>query len=348
MMAFKEIKYNGKTIKLHKGIVSPDFNDKTVLVRNHWDYVEMWLQREKHLKAIQYWGQAKSFYEASINTPNTASPLTLYYSFLNAAKALLTVKGIQFAELHGATGKIVTGNTNLKNEIITFHSNGILSSLCNYFGEACNNEQYSLKDLLYNLPFIHRCFNLTFPSGYPEIYIPIINPHFVIKDDSHKAWLCAELGKNYGNQHIINKITPMGFERDKGITNKFIIRKRTRFDWHLSGADKQNNISNLTRYHRNIRRDILYIFGSNTLWYLKRRDQPHTIDRHPLTIMFAAMHRMSELARYQPSVLYRHFEMKQNWLLTEFIQGAPFEFIDQIACEMTNQNFMQPAVRLPN
>src|SRR5690606_31425997 len=121
---------------------------------------------------------------ASLTIPETASPLTIYYCFLNATKALLTVKKRTFAEQHGATGKLQPGNTNLQNEIITFHRNGILSALCSYFGEPCNAEQYSLKDLLYNLPFIHRCFNLTFPSGYPEIFIPIVNPHFVIKDNA--------------------------------------------------------------------------------------------------------------------------------------------------------------------
>ncbi|NBB31797.1 hypothetical protein GVN22_25960 [Cellulophaga sp. BC115SP] len=186
-MGFKPIKHNSKSIRLQKAIVSPDFNDKTVLVRNHWDYVEMWLQKEKQTEALKYWKQAENFYHASLTIPDTASPLTIYYAFLNATKALLTVKGKTFAEMHGATGKIQSGDTNLKNELITFHRNGILASLCSYFGELCNGEQYSLKNLLYNLPFIHRSFNLTFQSGYPEIFIPIVNPHFVIKDGSKQS-----------------------------------------------------------------------------------------------------------------------------------------------------------------
>jgi hypothetical protein len=200
-MGFKPIKFNGKTVKLHKAIVSPDFNDKTVLVRNHWDYVEMWLKREGHDTALEYWWQARDFFQASNDIPNTSAPLTLYYSFLNATKTLLTVKGVSFAELHGSHGNITAGNTNLQNENVTFQPNGILSSLCRYFGETCNNDQYSLKTLLYNLPFIHRCFNLTYPTGYPEIYIPLVNPHFVIRDNSHEAWICAELSENYSNGH---------------------------------------------------------------------------------------------------------------------------------------------------
>jgi hypothetical protein len=347
-MGFKPIKHNSKGIRLHKAIVSPDFDDKTVLVRNHWDYVEMWLQKEGQKESLMYWRQAENFYKASLAVPEIASPLTIYYCFLNATKALLTVKGKTFAEMHGATGKIQQGDTNLKNEIITFHRNGILASLCSYFGETCNGEQYSLKNLLYNLPFIHRSFNLTFPTGYPEIFIPLVDPHFVIKDASNQAWLCAELPNNYGSQHILNKITPLGFEKDNGVTNKCIIRVKKRFHWYRSGANKISNLSRLTNNHRLLRKKIHYIFGANTLWYLKRYGQPNCIDRHPLTIMFASMHRLSELARYQPTILHRHFELKQNWLLSEFIKGSVMEFIDQISCEITNQNLMQPAVRYPN
>jgi len=346
-MGYKSIKHNSKGIKPHKAIVSPDFNYKTVLVRNHWDYVEMWLQKERKLEALMYWKQAEKFYQASLTIPETASPLTIYYSFLNATKALLKVKGKTFAELHGATGRIQPGDTNLRNEIITFHRNGILAGLCSYFGETCNGEQYSLKDLLYNLPFVHRCFNLTFPTGYQEIFIPIYNPQFVFKDNSRQAWFCAELPENYRSQHTLNKLIPLGFERDLGDQNKYVIRTKKRFEWHRSGLKKANNLLVLTNYHSKLRKKIHYIYGTNTLWYIKRTGQPNCIDRHPLTIMFASMHRLSELARYDPTVLHRHLELKQNWLLSEFIKGSSIEFIDQIACEITNQNLMQPAIRYP-
>jgi len=344
-MGFKPIKHKSKVIKVQKAVIKPDFNNKTVLVRNHWDYVEMWLQKEKQKKALMYWKQAESFFKASETIPETSSPLTLYYCFLNATKALLTVKNIDFVENHGASGKIQEGDTNLKNEEIKFHSNGILSSLCSYFSEPCNNDIYSLKDLLYNIPYIHRCFNLTFPTGYPEIYIPIINPYFVIKDKSNKAWLCAELTGNYANQHTLNKIKESGFEQDIGVKNKFVIRKKKRFNWYKSGENKKNNIEKLTNYHKNLRKDVHYIFGAQTLWYIKRKDSNNCISRHPLTIMLACMHRLSELARYEPTVIFRHFELKQNWLLSEFIKGAGDEFVDKIACEITNQNLMTPAVR---
>lgn len=348
-MTYSPIIFKGKVIKLHKARVTPNFNYKTILVRNHWDYVEMWLGKNTKAKqALTYWMQAKHFYYASQSLPNVSAPLPLYYSILNATKALLLHKGVAFKDEHGAHGKFTKGNTNLQNELITYHKSGVLSSLCSYFGEACNNESYSLKDLLYNLPFIHRSFNLTYPTGYPEIYIPIINPHFVIKEGSHEAWICAELSENYANGFVLNHLKEIGYERDAGVEKKFVIRKTKRFYWYKTGPDKRNNITELTKYHNSVRKDIHYIFGGNTLWYLKRKKVKHAIDRHPITIIFAAMHRLSELSRYEPVLLHRHFELKQNWLLSEFIKGVQLEFVDQIASEITNQNFMPPSIRIPS
>lgn len=164
--------------------------------------------------------------------------------------------------------------------------------------------------------------------------------------NSHKAWVCAELSDTISNGHTLNKIKPE-YERDLGVSDKFLIRRQKRFDWYKSGPNKKNNLTELAKYHNKIRKEIQYINGPSTLWYLKRSGQPNIIDRNSLTIIFASMHLLSELARYQPTVLYRHFEMKQNWLLSEFIKAAPSEFIDQIACEITNQHFLQPAIRFP-
>ncbi|MBX3295016.1 MAG: hypothetical protein KF762_04840 [Acidobacteria bacterium] len=311
-----------------------------MIINDYWEYVDMWLRRRKENEAIVYWNQAKHFYTASLNIPNAAAPLTLYYTYLNAVKALLTVKKIDFKDLHGATGDLSQGKTNLKNEIITFHPSGVLASLSGYFGDSINKSAHSLKDLLYNLCFIHRCFTLTYKTDYQDLFIPVSNPRFVLMDRSNKAWFCGELAQPYSSMRTVKKIECVGFERDLGVADTFTVRKKKRFDWFRSGGARKNNFDNLTIYHRNLRRDVHYIVGPKTLWYIKRSDCKHGINRHPLPIMLASMHRLSELARYRPTLLSRHFELDQNWLLSEFIRCSPQEFIDQIACEMTNQDFM--------
>ena len=54
------------------------------------------------------------------------------------------------------------------------------------------------------------------------------------------------------------------------------------------------------------------------------------------------LHKLSELARYTPNILAKHFESQHNWLLSEFINLSLPQFIDEIAAELTGHEFMTP------
>ena len=97
---------NYKYFELKKAIVEPNFERKTVLTDSTWDYVLTYIQsNSKNSEAIFYWRQAKNFYDASIYLNNISSPLTIYYCFLNATKALLIFKGRNFDLKHGVSGE---------------------------------------------------------------------------------------------------------------------------------------------------------------------------------------------------------------------------------------------------
>lgn len=53
-IGFAPIIYRGKPLTVHKAIVSPDFNSKTILVTSTWEYVEMWLKRNHKDDALFY------------------------------------------------------------------------------------------------------------------------------------------------------------------------------------------------------------------------------------------------------------------------------------------------------
>src|SRR5690554_5163621 len=100
-MSTTPIKINGKTITLQKAIDNPLFGSKNVLTNSRWEFVELWLKKEKKAEALFYWGQAKEFNKAAVGLSIQASPLLHYYSFMNAAKALLSSKSIIFNHYHG-------------------------------------------------------------------------------------------------------------------------------------------------------------------------------------------------------------------------------------------------------
>jgi hypothetical protein len=57
------------------------------------------------------------------------------------------------------------------------------------------------------------------------------------------------------------------------------------------------------------------------------------------------MHRLSELARYSPTLLAKHFESRHNWLLSEFIASSLHQYMDQISAEITGFQIMVPGIR---
>ena len=142
---------------------------------------------------------------------------------------------------------------------------------------------------------------------------------------------------------------PDGFERDDDYTDRCVIRARRRVRW-FGQSDTEDVRSaafrRLQAYHHSVRRDIVFISASPDLWYLKRKiSNSKRIDRYAITLIIAAMHRLSELSRYDPKGLIGYLNGKENWLLTEFIELAPTQFIDELVCKMTSLEFGLPGVR---
>lgn len=337
-MTFRSISYKHRGLTIHKAAITPKFNDKTVLVTDTWDYIDLWLTRQKARQARFFWKQAKSFYQATTLLPKESAPLTGYYSMLNATKALLNVKDLKFEEYHGVGGDIGANET-FGNETVTFRSGGVLAALAAYLGEGTTEQTYSLTDLLYNLAYIHRAYHLTVPSRQ-ELFIPIVNPQIVRSNTTDKAWFRCELRGHYASEHTVNKLAN-SFERDCGDLNGFFVRSKKRFDW--TPTAKAASIERYQTYHCRLRKRLVYIHGSQRLWYLKRSAGPSGyVERSQLSVAFAIMHKLSELARYSPDRLAKYFNGRYNWLLSEFISVAPSQFIDNISSEMTGLEFMPP------
>jgi hypothetical protein len=301
----------------------------------------MWLKRNNKPNALFFWKQAEVFAKASEGLPNTASPLTKYYSAMNAAKALLEAKGIAYSPYHGVTGANQTGKATLADETITLvDKKQIVPELCRYLGEMVTRKTYSFENVLYNLPFIHRAFTITFPTK-PELFVPISKPRFVrIIGTVRSYFACNIVDRLYQNAAVIARLP--GYEQDAGIADAYVVRRKARFSWDDT-LPVQDNIATFKKYHQRIRRIALYIKGASRLWYLKMTGPaPAWINRSGITLTIMALHKLSELVRYWPNRLVDHFDSQHNWLLSEFINSALPQFIDEVSAEITGHEFMPP------
>jgi len=273
-----------------------------------------------------------------------SAPLPLYYCFLNAVKAMLVHKGIRTSPYHGTSGKITTKKATLSGEQISFGTRGVAPALAQYMGDTDIRSQYSMKQVLYNLAFVHRAFVLTFPK-LPELFVPLLQAVYVRKDQGHEVWAQVETDPKFTAPEI-NSSLPSGFEQDLGIVGKNVFRLKKRLKWRDGSAELPANLARLSTYNRRVRSHVVYIRGQPPTWYLKlNRGTADFISRSSITLMLAAMHRLSELARYDPLRLQLLMDSQQNWLLSEFMGSAPLQFVDEVATEMTGQNMAVPFVR---
>lgn len=102
------------------------------------------------------------------------------------------------------------------------------------------------------------------------------------------------------------------------------MRAKRRFDWDIHASELEERIQRLSDYHGKICKDILYIFGDTRLWYIKKAipSNKSTIQRSSVTLIFAVMHWLSELVRYNPEKFEKLMHTKQNWLIHKFVETA--------------------------
>ena len=342
------IQIERRTLRPHLAIHAPVFAHPSVLVREPWEYVALHLRRNGFDDALFFWQQAQALYVAVSPLPPTASPITAYYCCLNAAKALLAAKKKQMSPYHGLSGSSVEKKgAALKNEEISIKSDGVFRALSDYFGDSNETRSVTLYQVLQSLVYVHRAFCLTFRSAN-DLFLPLENARFVRKHRSKKSskesskdsWFCAEVPSRYWHHKILEAV-PTAFEIERGGGFERTIRFKRRFDWEPK--DQEASLKRLKRYNQATRRHLCAIVGHDVRWYLRRvlAEAPSlTVSELPLTL--AGLHRLSELARYEPLKLNKHLSAQHGWLLLEFLRISPSQFVFQIASELTGLYFYRP------
>ena len=156
----------------------------------------------------------------------------------------------------------------------------------------------------------------------------------VLSKDVQKYFL-----ETYGREtHFIpNGVNRPEVREAKLITDHFGLEKDS-YILFLGRLVPEKGIRYLVEAFKNVKTDkkLVIAGGSSDT----DAQGPEVINLSDLTINMAAMHRVSEIARYKPEQLNRLMKSKENWLLHEFIAQALDQFIDELAAEITKQDIM--------
>lgn len=343
----ESLKANGRDLKPHKATISPQLSARTVLTNSPWEFVALWLERNQKPDARFFWDQAKVFADAALGIPVQSAPLLLYYSFMNATKALLSAKAVPFQPRHGVRAHNMRGPSTvieLSNEGVQIEQRGILPSLAAYLNERETSRHHSLEEILFNIPCVHRTFCLTYP-GQADLFIPLTDCRYVFDQVSRQAHLAANLSRDYASAAHLATL-PSSLIADRTAPDIRGIRSAVSVPVSAPVISSVADMASLETLNMQLRPDLNYINGAQTLWYAKVQvTGPARLQRSPLTLTLAAMHRLSEICRYRPVELSAFLSSQQNWLLTEFIRMSPMQFLDEISAEITGHQFMAPNVR---
>lgn len=345
-MAVVPIKLNGRNLKPHKSTRSPTLGGRAVLTNSPWEYVALWLQRNGLTNAGFYWKQANTFSKAARSLPVEAAPLLHYYTFLNAAKALIVAKGLTLVEGHGLQSHYMIAPSaaiDLNNEGVHVRNRGVFVTLAQYLGDTETVPDRSMYDLLFNIPCIHRTFCITYP-GQQDMFIPVMDCEYVVDDVTLRAYLAGKLSADFDDPQYLANLPATFIPDINGASSRSF---RSADEVTLSATTPSaSDIVQLSQLNDRVRSSLHYIAGSQTLWYIKSNvPGASRLERSPLTLTLAAMHRLSELSRYHPMELSTFFSGPENWLLNEFIQMSPPQFIDEITAQITGEQCMTPNVR---
>src|SRR5581483_1426918 len=281
--------------------------------------------------------------------PLRSAPLLLYYCFMNAVKALLVAKGVSFGEMHGVTvhPKIVPGaKRTFAKEGVKIHAAGVLPSLSTYYGEAETSRTHTLQELFFNMVFIHRTYCLTY-SSQTEMFLPLANCGYVYNTATKEVLFKADIAKNIPFNSAVKRLPPT-FIVAPDIGPR-AIRSSATMHWLKPGRPTTANVQQLINFNRTLRKEIHFINGAQALWYLRTSVAgPKRLNRQLPTLVLAAMHRLSEICRYQPLQLEKLLAGQKNWLLSEFIQMSALQFVDEISSEITGHQFFLANVRSPS
>jgi hypothetical protein len=175
----------------------------------------------------------------------------------------------------------------LSNEGIRIGNRGILPALSSYLGELEPDRTHTMQEVLFNLPYVHRTYCLTY-TNQQDLFIPLLNGEFVLDQATMQAYFRAELSVDFAHARYIKRL-PASLIRDPRGGHSRVIRSLASI---TLGSKSLRAVADRDKLIGLSRADIQYINGSQTLWYAKSKVKgPKRLERYPLTLTLAAMHR---------------------------------------------------------
>ena len=282
--------------------------------------------------AIAFLEQSQDFHRAANVAPRLGSkPLLHYYSFLNLAKVLLTIEtNLNFKScIHGLSDprENIKQRLTITSQIVRIQKAGVKSiSIYREFMKQCEflvpkaSQDTKVIDLLEQIVGIHRITNYTLKTSTK--YFPINSIKFEYDHNKKEVWIAFHIKKSDINNEAARDVhkNTTSFEEVRSPNSEYRRYESRPMKYTYSP------IKVLRKLVLSTWKDIWselrpgrYKFWISSIDKNKRRDQ--------LASGYQAMFYFGSVARYRPDDFYKLAEGKHGWMVQEFINTQPLQFI---------------------
>ena len=324
-------------------------SDVWAFLRNHSQKV---LKGEAETKALAYIDQAFEFYEAGANPRISSRPVLYYYSFLNLVKLLLIHRNIALppAVRHGISDPKANIRRRLRFESqavrvevgASDHSNLFPELIGALSGKSLRRPAvFLVKDLMAQIPGIHRTYCQV--VDWEPIFCPLYATEILSGGSS--VWVRIRL-KRHGTD--VNKTLPKlrnlsEFERvltqvePHDADNEVWFETKTPVPGSRKGIDAAIRV--LWKQIQSCGVWAL-LTGDGYRYYLG--DVPAARRFPQLCSAYAIMFYLGSLTRYKPYDFDKIIKRDYAWLVSEFLETQPLQFVYVLASTISGVDVVRP------
>jgi hypothetical protein len=307
------------------------------------------LASERKRQALSYLEQAFEFHEAAANPHLGARPLLYYYSFLNAAKAFLVIRGVNLPPKtrHGIEDPRANTRQRLRLEgqrvkvwqADSGHENILAAFVQQLDGDASKNREYQFLDtLLAQVPAIHRAY-VTARRRSPH-FCPI--HRFLLLSDGRSVWARAELKTD--DRDVESTLQGLCARRAfaQVLTRVAAPRGKAWFETSPVPGHRRGVDPAVARLAGDVRGAGVWtvLTASGYRFYFADFSPRNRLPQ--LGSILAAMFYLGSITRYKPYDFDRIVSGRYAWLVSEFLATQPEQFLYILASTIAGVDVVRP------
>lgn len=323
-----------------------------VITGDLWSYIKHACIERLHpaqeRKALSYVEQAHDFFLAASNPRQASRPLLYYYAFLNLAKVLLLHRGVPLPVKlgHGINDPKINNKKRLRFDRQLVHFEGAATTREKVFPElfvalsdtppATVAGDHKVRDLFGYVPAIHRTYAST--TDQSERFCPIET--LEVRTDGHNAWVHLTMLKRKLPRGVDQFFASPTFTT---ALEKVRSEDETRWAFQTTaapyvGAALDTAIGRLAAALRELGTYVIFT-DAGCRYYFHLDHKPAAPPQ--ACVAYAIMFYLGSITRYKPYDYEKLFE-KHTWLISEFIDTQPTQFLHMIASHIANADVVAP------